>query len=156
MKCWRSIRKYIDKQIADETIKQLLKSGKDIVGNVGDKLLSFTVIQGKEQIEEINALTKIDMIEQSEVPIIKRLGKTKDFDIFYGAPTVIMISVKDKSKVLGDLCGNCIHKIIENAKKMGLSTHWNSFVKYHFFDKDSLDIPEDYTPYYAISIGYSK
>lgn len=156
MNYWRSIRTYIDKQIGEESIKQLLKSGKEKFDNMGNKLWSFTVIQSKEQIEEINKLTKLDMIKKSSVPIIKRLGKTKDFDIFYGAPTIIMVSVKDKSKALGNICGESVHKIVNTAKKMGLSTNWNSFIKYHFFDKSKLNIPEDYTPYYVISVGYAK
>lgn len=156
MKNWRSIRKYLDKQICDDAIKQLLKSGKEKLDIMGDKLWSFTVIQSKEQIDEINKLTKLDMKENSDVDIITRLGKTSDFDIFYGAPTVIMVSVKDKSKGLISICGDSVHNIVNKAKKLGLATNWNSFIKYHFFDKTTLDIPEDYTPYYAISVGYAN
>ncbi|MGL1892804.1 MAG: nitroreductase family protein [Spirochaetaceae bacterium] len=159
---WRSIRTYLDKQINDETIKQLLKDGKDKLETVGDKVWSFTVIQNKKIIKELNILTKKDMFKKSDVDIINRLGKTPDFDIFYGAPTVIMISVKDKSKAIGDACSDAIHNIITQAKNLGLAANWNSFVKYHFTDnndpeeKQKLDIPDDYTPYYAISIGYAK
>lgn len=156
MNYWKSIRKSIDKQIGEETIKKLLKSGKERLDNLGEKLWTVTIIQGQEQIAEINKLTKQAMTKKSSVPIIKRLGKTKDFDIFYGAPTIIMISVKDRSKALSKICGDSVHRIINNAKNMGIQARWNSFIRYNFFDKSKLDIPEGYTPYYAIAVGCNK
>lgn len=161
-KTWDSIRKYLDKQVCDDVIKDLLKAGKDKFDSMGDKLLSFTVIQNKDQIDELNKITKVDMTKKSDVDIVTRLGKTPDFDIFYGASTVIMISIKDRSKAFGDLCGDVIHNIVSAAKDLGLSAHWNSFVKYHFSDgvkkeeKQSLNIPDDYIPHYVISLGYAK
>lgn len=161
-KSWRSIRKYMDKQVCDDLVTDLIKAGKVKFDSMSDKFLSFTVIQDKEKIEKLNKITKIDMMEKSSVDIVKRLGKTPDFDIFYGAPTVIMISVKDQSKILGDLIGDVVHKIITAAKDCGLATNWNSFIKYHFTDeintseKEQLNIPEDFTPYFVISVGYAS
>lgn len=161
-KSWRSIRTYLDKQVCDDLVKDLIHAGKEKFDSMGDKLLSFTVIQDKEKIDKLNRVTKLDMMKKSSVDIVKRLGKTPDFDIFYGAPTVIMISVKDKSKIIGDLIADVIHKIIVAAKDLGLATNWNSFIKYHFTDDLSsedkllLNIPEDYTPHYVISVGYAN
>lgn len=161
-KSWRSIRTYLDKQICDDLIKDLIAAGKDKFDVVGDKILSFTIIQDKEKIDKLNKSTKLDMMKKSSVDIVKRLGKTPDFDIFYGAPTVIMISVKDKSKIIGDLIADVVHKITIAAKDLGLATNWNSFIKYHFTDemdtseKELLNIPLNFTPKYVISIGYAQ
>lgn len=159
-KSWRSIRTFLDRQVCDDVVKDLISSGRDKLDYMGEKLLSFTIIQDKEKIEKLNNVTKLGMMKKSSVDIIKRLGKTPDFDMFYGAPTVIMISVKKRSKVIGDIIADVVHKIITKAKDLGLATNWNSFVKYHFTDEMSaedklqLDIPEDYTPHYVISVGY--
>ncbi len=162
LKSWKSIRKYLDKQVCDDIIRDLLKAGKEKIDLVGDKLISFTVIQDKEKLEILNNKTKKDMVEKSTVDIISRLGKTPDFDMFNGASTVIMISIKDKSKIFVDIIGEVIHKIVTEAKELGLAAHWNSFVKYHFKDSgdheilEELSVPENYTPYYVISVGYPK
>lgn len=161
LRSWRSIRSYLDKQINDDYIRDLIKAGKEKVDVMGDKLLSFTVIQDKEKLEKLNNITKIEMVKKSSVEIVSRLGKTKDFDMFYGAHTVIMISVKDRSKVIGDVIGDVIHKIVTAAKDLGLAASWNGFIKYRFSDgianedKELLDIPDDYIPCYAISVGYA-
>ncbi len=160
MKTWRSIRSYLDKQIGEDLIKSLITTGSDILNNTKEQFGLFTVIQDKETISELNTSTKSAMKKESTVEIIKRLGKTSDFDIFYGAPTVIMVSVKDKSKLIGDACNDAVQKIVSTAKSLGLTASWNSFVKYCFSEdtssgvRNDLNIPENYTPCYAISIGY--
>ncbi len=159
-KTWRSIRSYLDRQINEDSISNLLSISKDKIDKAGDKAWSYTVIQNKKLITNLNKVIKKDMIKKSTIDIIKRLGKTPDFDMFYGAPTVIMISVKDTSKAIGNVCGDVIHKIVNDAKALGLSASWNSFIKYYNLntidleDSETLNIPKDYTPYYAISIGY--
>lgn len=159
-KSWRSIRKCLDKQVCDDMIKEIITAGKDIFDSMGNKLLSFTVIHDKEEMNKLNKITKIDMTEKSSVNIVKKLGKTPDFDIFYGAPTAIMISVKDQTKTIGDKIGGVVYKIVSAAKDCGLVTNCNSFIKYHFTDgvdtveKEKLNIPPDFTPYCVISLGY--
>ncbi|MBN2617917.1 MAG: nitroreductase family protein [Spirochaetales bacterium] len=153
-KTWRSIRKYLEKQVCEETVGQLLKTGKDMLDSMGEKVLSFTVIRNKETIEELNRVAKKDMTKKSDVNIISRLGKTNDFDIFYGAPTVIMVSVKKGTKRISENCTDIILKIVETAKSLGLATSWNSFIKY--CNEIPLEVPENYTPYFAISIGYGN
>ncbi|QEN04703.1 hypothetical protein EW093_08280 [Thiospirochaeta perfilievii] len=161
-KTWRSIRKYMDKQVCDDLIKDLIKAGRAKFDGMSEKFLSFTVIQDKDKLEKLNCITKVDMVKKSTIDIVSRLGKTPDFDMFYGAPTVIMISVKNRTKIIGDLIADVIQKIVMAAKDFGLVTNWNGFIKYHFTDgittdeKELLDIPEDYTPYYVISVGYAS
>lgn len=139
-------------QVSDDILKDLINMGK----TVGDKMLSFTVIQNREQLKELNKVAKDKMKVQEEVGIIKKLGKTRDFDIFYGAPTVILISVKEESKKLSKKCNDVIVKISEEAKKLGLAVNWNSFVKFLESETELSDIPENHKPVYAISIGYAS
>lgn len=151
-KLWHSIRKFMGQQVSDDILKELISLGK----SVGDKMLSFTVIQSRDQLKKLNIVAKDKMKVQEDVKIIKKLGKTSDFDIFYGAPTVILISVKEESKKLSAKCNSVIVKISEEAKKLGLAVNWNSFVKFLDPVKELSEIPEDHKPVYAISLGYAS
>ncbi len=98
----------------------------------------------------------------SKVPRFKKVYSLHVIPFLCNTVIYLPFYLKDGSQKIVDICSDAVNDIINTAKSMGLKANWNSFIKYHFNDgssselKENLDIPDEYTPYYAISIGYGK
>ena len=93
----RSVRRYTQEQVAPEKLKAILKAGLYAPSGMNRQSTVMLVIQDKEVISELSRLN-------AEI-----MGR--DFDPFYGAPTVVavladknvMTYVEDGSLVMGNL-----------------------------------------------------
>ncbi len=87
----RSVRKYSPEQIKDDELENILEAAIYAPTGHYDQPWHFTIIQNQDIINEINEGAK-EAMKQMEVEWISRLGSVKDFNIFHGAPTVIIVS----------------------------------------------------------------
>ena len=93
----RSVRRYTQEQVAPEKLKAILKAGLYAPSGMNRQSTVMLVIQDKEVISELSHLN-------AEI-----MGR--DFDPFYGAPTVVVVLadknvmtyVEDGSLVMGNL-----------------------------------------------------
>lgn len=93
----RSVRRYTQEQVAPEKLKAILKAGLYAPSGMNRQSTVMLVIQDKEVISELSRLN-------AEI-----MGR--DFDPFYGAPTVVVVLadknvmtyVEDGSLVMGNL-----------------------------------------------------
>lgn len=155
----RSIRNYLPEQIENEELETILNAGINAPSGHNNQPWHFTVIQNRKVVDELNYDAK-EVMSNSEDKQLKAMGKNANFNIFYNAPTIIIISGEQKAVVPELDCAAATQNMILAAESLGIGTCWIGLAAYLFrSDKvqkyiDLFKIPENYAPYYAITVGY--
>ncbi|MBR6349765.1 MAG: nitroreductase family protein, partial [Lachnospiraceae bacterium] len=96
-----STRKFTDEQITDDQLAAILEAGERApIGSSRYANLRLTVVQNKDVLHQLSEAARIrhtDLAEMAEIiaNVSNRnelLDAARDFDPFYGAPTVIFVS----------------------------------------------------------------
>ena len=107
----RSVNKYKSEQITDEELIQVLEAGMNAPSGGNKQTAIFIVVQNKEWIDKLCVLNA------------KIAGAPDGWDVFYGAPTLIVVAaargdnaVKDGSLAIGNM--------LNAAYALGLGGRW--------------------------------
>ena len=107
----RSVNKYKPEQITDEELIQVLEAGMNAPSGGNKQTAIFIVVQNKEWIDKLCVLNA------------KIAGAPDGWDVFYGAPTLIVVAaargdnaVKDGSLAIGNM--------LNAAYALGLGGRW--------------------------------
>ena len=107
----RSVNKYQKKQITDEELMQVLEAGMNAPSGGNKQTAIFIVVQNREWIDKLCVLNA------------KIAGAPEGWDVFYGAPTLIVVAavptdnaVKDGSLAIGNM--------LNAAYALGLGGRW--------------------------------
>lgn len=156
IKSRRSVRKYKIEQIKDEELEIILEAAIYAPTGHNDQPWHFTIIQNKDLINHINEGAKAEM-RKMDVEWIARMGAIPGFNIFYNAPTVIIVS-GDKSAVTPKVdCSAAVQNMLLAAESMDIGSCWIGFAQFYFItpeSKQKFNIPENYEVYYGVSLGY--
>ena len=138
----RSIRSYRSEQISEEELTDVLKAGKYAPSAMGRQARHFTVIQNKGLLSDICAAMQ-GTIE----------------DPFYGAPTVIVLSAPADARFAPEDTSCAIMNLMLAAHSYGLGTCFIGCVRDILREpafQSRLKLPEGYSPYSCITLGYPK
>lgn len=155
----RSIRAFREEQIPEADLQDIIEAGLWAPSSHNTQPWHLTVIQNQELLLEINKETKERMIN-SPVEWVVKMGKSP-MSVFYGAPTVIIISGKQFEffNPLVD-CSAAIQNMLLMAEARGLGSCWIGLTRFLFADKEAtkkyLELPEGFEPFYSVCIGYKK
>lgn len=108
----RSVKVYKKEQISDEELMQVLEAGMNAPSGGNRQTAIFIVVQNREWIDKLCALNA------------KIAGAPEGWDVFYGAPTVIVVAastasgdaIKDGSLAIGNM--------LNAAYALGLGGRW--------------------------------
>ena len=107
----RSVNKYKKEQITDEELKQVLEAGMNAPSGGNKQTAIMIVVQDMKWIDQLRVLNA------------KIAGAPDGWDVFYGAPTLIVVAatptdnaVKDGSLVIGNM--------LNAAYALGLGGRW--------------------------------
>lgn len=157
----RSVRVYKEEQIKNEDLELILKSGLYAPSACNTQPWHFTVVQNKEIMSILNIETKKEMLNSGN-ELFKKTGSNESYDIFYKAPTIIVVSgEKDSIKPQTD-CAAAVENMLIAAESLSIGSCWIGLLAYLFMSNRAcefvklLNIPENYEPYYAITLGYKK
>ena len=107
----RSVNKYKPEQITDEELIQVLEAGMNAPSGGNKQTAIFIVVQNREWIDKLCVLNA------------KIAGAPDGWDVFYGAPTLIVVAaargdnaVKDGSLAIGNM--------LNAAFALGLGGRW--------------------------------
>ena len=152
----RSVRQYSSDQIKDEELETILESAIYAPTGHFDQPWHFTVIQNKDLINEINDGAKESM-KEIEIEWISKLGSNQEFNIFHGAPTVLIVSGRrDATTPMVD-CAAAVQNMLLVAESMDIGSCWIGFARFYFKKPENfkkLEIPEDYDVHFGVSLGY--
>jgi nitroreductase len=160
LKSRRTTRSFTDEIIKEGELMILLEAGRYAPSGHNDQPWFFTVIQNYEMIKALNEKAKGTLNPQDE--FVNNLLIKSNYDLFYGARTVIIVSYRDDAVSPIEGISAATQSISLQAEAMGIGTCWNGLVKKALGEvcKSELikeyDIPNSYTPYFAIAVGYIK
>src|SRR6056297_1642522 len=153
----RSTRNYKKEQITEEELQTVLDAGIKAPSANNLQPWHFTVIQDREMISYISDKSKEIMLKSDNERIVN-FGKNID-NIFYHAPTVVIVSgKKEVNSSLVD-CSAAIENILVAAESIGLGAVWIGLVKFFFTlngEVEKFNLPDGYEPFYAVAVGYKK
>jgi len=116
----RSVKSYKPDQITDEELIQVLEAGMNAPSGGNKQSPIFIAVQNKEWIHRLRALN-------AEIA-----GAPEGFDIFYGAPTIILVlAAKNIGNPVED--GSlCLGNMFNAAYAMGLGSRWINRIRETF------------------------
>jgi len=152
----RSIRRYLPEQIKEVELEAILEAGMYAATGHNDQPWHFTVIQNSELINYISSKTKESMAK-SPIDWVAQMGSNERLNLFYKAPTVVIVSGKEGTYSPLTDCSAAIQNMAVAAESLNIGSVWIGLVSFFFQDAEEvkkLNIPEGYTPYYALCLGY--
>lgn len=158
----RSVRKFKDQAIERETIDELINLGHKapMASNYDSK--AYVAISDKDLMDELNTLTKQEIIELGKknprYARYKTMMEKPDFNVFYQAPLVIAIYGEDDdfwAPYDVTLAGT---NIIYAAMEKSIGSCWIGFAHRVFNTdtvKEKLNVPKDYSVHCILALGYA-
>lgn len=157
----RSVRVYSDEQIKQEDLNLILESGLFAPSGCNMQPWHFTVIQNKELLDKLNIETKKELLTCGNERF-EDYAKNEAFNIFYNAPSIIIISGEKSALVPQIDCAAATENMMLAAESLGIGSCWIGLITYLFKKEQGekfikqLEIPDGYEPYYAMTLGYKK
>ncbi len=153
----KSTRTYQSEQIREDELEAIIEAGIQAPSANNGQPWHFTTIQNKELINHISSKSKELMIETGVEALIK-IAKSP-VNIFYDAPTVIVVSGKEDVRSAIVDCSAAIENMLIAAESLHIGAVWVGLAKFFFtFEEESakIDRPAGYKPLFAIAVGYKK
>lgn len=156
----RSVRSFTAEQISEDVLERIVQAGLHAATAMNRQSWHMTVVQNKQLLEAISGSVAAVLVK-SGVPSLIERGKSKDFSVFHNAPTVIFVSSDGTHYSIAD-CANASQNMCLAAATLGLgSCYIGSFVQAfeHGPGKpllEKLALPKDYSPIFAVALGYPK
>lgn len=157
----RSVRVYSEEQIKQEDLDLILQSGYSAPSGCNMQPWFFTIVQNKDLLKTLNIESKKEFIN-SDNEMFRKMAENENYDIFYNAPTVIVVSGEKSSPTALIDCSAATQNMMLAAESLNIGTCWIGLIMFLFKNLrakeyiEILKIPEGYKPFYAITLGYKK
>ena len=164
----RSIRSYLDKPIAPETLTEILRAASYSPSAMGMQTRRLTAIHGKENIKKVNdaireALRSIPITEKTNPYIISLIEKAQspESEFLYGAPAYVIITDEESNlSAMADsaLAAGCL---MLAAHAYGVGSCWLNQVPGMTQLPPikallrELGLPEEHRAYSSVVLGYA-
>lgn len=155
----RSTRIYREEQIKEEELGAILEAGQYAPSGHGEQPWHFTVIQNQELLTELSDKSK-EAVKDFPVEAIRNAAKNENFQVFYHAPTVVVVSGAQNALTPEIDCAAATQNMLLAAESLDIGGCWNGFLSFLFNSekgdayRQRLHIPGGYKPYYGIVLGY--
>lgn len=157
----RSVRRYSDEQISEDDLNLILKAAQFAPSLNSVQPWHFTVVQNKEIMNILNIDIKRELITSAN-PLFVSWAKDLNFNIFYNAPTIIIVSGEKSWLSPIAPCAAATENMLLAAESLGLGSCWIGVASVIFTEvkvakyTKMLQIPDGYEPFYAVALGYQK
>jgi nitroreductase len=152
----RSTRQFRPGQITDAELHAILDAGLQAPTGHNDQSCYLTVIQNSEWIKELSDGSKIEM-QKISVDWIANLGRNEKLNIFYNAPTVVLVAArKDAISPVPDACA-AIQNMVIAAESLRIGSCWIGFAHFYFSSPErlqSVGVPDGYAVHFGVALGY--
>jgi nitroreductase len=152
----RSIRKFDPRQIAPAELEAIIAAGLQAPSGHNDQSCYFVVIQNRDFIKEMSDGSKWEM-QKLPIEWMVKAGKNENYNIYYDAPTVIIVSARKTAvSPAADVCA-AIQNILIAAESLNIGSCWIGFAKFYFTNAErnkKLEIPDGYEVHYGVALGY--
>ena len=161
----RSIRTFSQKQIPDAVLQKIVLAGTYAPSALALQPWAFVIVQDQVFLQRVSDYCKPIMISLMKdahdgmSDAFRALLESKDYSIYYHAPTVIMIVGKILSRFREIDCSLCAENMMLAAHAMGLGSCWIGSTEVAYGNSDLMAgfrIPEGYSPVGTIVFGYPE
>jgi nitroreductase len=159
----RSTREYTTEAVDEKIIRRLINAAVLAPSAVNQQPWTFTVIRGQELLDRISREAKVYML--ATMPAGPHSGHfhglltDEDFQIFYHAPVLILISGNMPGQWIVEDCSLAAENLMLAAYAEGLGSCWIGFAQ-GFLNtpqgKKTLGLPAEWTPVAPIIVGYPE
>lgn len=168
----RSVRAYSEDSISDEQIREIVNAGVHAPNGANSQPLRFAVITNAEKKKQYSDVSKALFVENMRKAMegaptekrhfyqtyIDRLSKP-EFDIFYGAPVLILIYSAPDSFTPVEDGSLAAENMMLAAHSMGIGSCWIGFASPLGYVSDvfeELNVPEDHKLIAPVVFGIPK
>jgi nitroreductase len=120
IKTRRSVREFENRQISDEELYEVLAAGINAPSGGNKQSAVFIAVQNREWLQRLCKLN-------AEIA-----GAPEGFDVFYGAPTIILVLAEKEAKDAIPDGSLCLGNMLNAAYAMGLGARWINRIKETF------------------------
>jgi nitroreductase len=159
----RSVRAYADKHLNHKLIEDLLGAAVQAPSAHNTQPWSFMLIQDRNRLESLSAEAKARLVEDfwddPRMHPYRDLLSNEKFDIFYGAPLLVIICAEDDPIMPVEQCFLAAENLMLAAQDRGLGTcciGWALPFLHQPEVKTELGIPEAVTPALPIIVGWPR
>jgi nitroreductase len=128
----RAVREFTTEPVQQPLLRQLIDAAVQAPSAVNQQPWRFTVVRDRQLLKRISDESKAYMLRTSPVALashhFQHILIDPKFDIFYGAPVLIVISAAESSWAVED-CALAAQNLMLAAHAMGLGTCWIGFAQ---------------------------
>ncbi len=156
----RAIRRFSAERVDRTTLVQLIDAAVQAPSAVNEQPWSFVVIEDRATLARISSESKAQMLATAPGEFSPRhLEELRDpaFDIFYGAPALIVIASRARSRWAVEDCALAAENLMLAACGAGLGSCWIGFAQAWLetsAGKAALGVPAGYLPVAPIIVGH--
>ncbi len=159
----RSIRRFKDEQIPEQTIRELLELAIWAPNGMNRQPWVFAVVQDREFLQRLSEQAKASLLERVEaLPVLERYSRlmaNPKFNVFYNAPTLVLIYGDTGALTFRYDCSLAAHNLMLAAWDRGIGSCWIGFA--HFVCdtpelKEEFNVPKDHELVASIILGYPE
>jgi nitroreductase len=157
----RSHRKYKADQIDEEKLQAIMECAIHAPSGMNQQKWHFTVIQNKNIIDEMVKRAK-ENLKNSDIEFLAKRAEDPAFNLYYYAPTVVVITVDEKAPFTEIDCGAAAENIALAAESFNIGSCLIAMSGFIFQGegveelKKQLGIPENYRHVISVALGYKE
>ncbi len=159
----RAVREYTEEAVDEATIRRLIAAAVLAPSAVNQQPWTFAVVRERDRLDRISRQAKAHMLATMPGGIHAEHFKTRlgdpDFDIFYRAPALVVISARAPGPWIVEDCALAAENLMLAAFAEGLGTCWIGFAQSYLntpSGKAVLGAPETWVPVAPIIVGRPK
>ena len=155
----RSIRKYKAEQISDADLQSIMEAAIYAPSGMNRQKWHFTVVQNKDILDRMHSIIKEGVLN-SGIDFMVDRAKSPDFNVFYSAPTVVLITADEKAIFTDFDCGAAAENIALAAESLNIGSCFIGMSDFLFESekadeiKKQLGIPEGHKFAISVALGY--
>ncbi len=161
----RAVREFTAEPVDEKTLRQLIDAAVQAPSAVNEQPWLFSIVLDRVLLAQISREAKGHMVKTTAAGLLshshhfQEILNDPNFDIFYHAPVLIVISALAKSPWAVEDCALAAENLMLAARALGLGTCWIGFSQTWLGTtegKAALNLPEAYVPVAPIIVGHPK
>ncbi|MDP2808448.1 MAG: nitroreductase family protein [bacterium] len=159
IKSRRSVRLFKPEPLKESELAAIIEAGCYAPSAMNGQPWHFTVVQNKDLLGRMVEQVR-ELIKNIDSPRIQERLKDPNWQAFYRAPAMVVVSGNKEAKFHQTDCAAATQNMLLAAASLGIGSCWIGIIAQLFespkgapFTKE-LMIPEGYQPLYAVALGY--